>query len=292
MILIADSGSTKTDWCLTDNGREHSRFCTQGINPFQQERGVIESIISNEVLPEIEESGTISEVQFYGAGCREEMRPMMTEVLKKTFPATEKVEINSDLLAAARALCGHEAGIACILGTGANSCLYDGECITANVPPLGYILGDEGSGAVLGRNFVNAMFKGRLPESLVDIFVSETGFTVADIIRKVYREPMGNRFLASFSLFINKHLADYDELRSLVVDNFREFFRNNVSRYTDCSERINNVLTVNAIGSMAHYYREELEDAAVLEGFKVGKTERSPMPGLVAFHSFNKLNRV
>lgn len=284
MRLIADSGSTKTDWCLTENGREHSRFYTQGINPFQQDRDVIETIITNEVLPKIDKPEHVVEVQFYGAGCREEMRPMMTDILKKTIPTADKVEINSDLLAAARALCGHEAGIVCILGTGANSCLYDGERITANVPPLGYILGDEGSGAVLGRNFVNAMFKGRMPESLVDVFTSETGFTMADIIRKVYREPMGNRFLASFSLFINKHIGEYDELRSLVIENFRAFFRNNISRYMKGSDKTYNILTINAIGSMAHYYRKELEAAAALEGFKVGKTERSPMPGLVAFH--------
>lgn len=284
MKLIADSGSTKTDWSITQGGNIHTSFSTQGINPFQQDRNTIENIIGNELLPQIKETSRITKIFFYGAGCRAEMIPMMTEVLKKSFKTCNNIEVNSDLLAAARALCGHKEGIACILGTGANSCLYDGEIITANVPPLGYILGDEGSGAVLGRNFVNALFKGRMPKSLSETFMAETGLTIDDVIRKVYREPIGNRFLASFSLFISRHIDEYEELRNLVIDNFRMFFRNNISRYSYNCDTRRNTLKVNAIGSMANYYIEEFKAAAALEGFMVGKVERSPMKGLIAFH--------
>ena len=169
---------------------------------------------------------------------------------------------------------GCDEGIACILGTGANSCVYDGNEITANVPPLGYILGDEGSGAVLGRMFINALFKCGLSAELRDEFLCETGLTLADIINKVYREPMANRFLASTSLFIHNHL-DNNDLRTLVVDNFKAFFRRNVSLYGRRD------LPVGAVGSIAFYYKTELLEAARSEGFEVVKVIKSPMDGLV-----------
>jgi len=283
-ILIADSGSTKTDWCTVSAGRVTGRYATQGINPFQQSKAVIEAVINRELKLQMPAQGRVGQVFFYGAGCREEMRLMMMEVLQSAFTTAAVIEVNSDLLAAARALCGCEAGVACILGTGANSCLYDGARITANTPPLGYVLGDEGSGAVLGRNFINALFKGRMPASLTEAFTVETGMTVADVIRKVYREPLANRFLASLSLFISRHISAYDELRTLVIDNFRLFFRNNVRPYEVAAGASCKQLLVGAVGSMAFFYRSELEAAAAIEGFKVGKILRSPMDGLVDFH--------
>ena len=156
----------------------------------------------------------------------------------------------------------------------ANSCLYDGRRIVANVPPLGYILGDEGSGAVLGRLFVNALFKGGLSESLRDKFLTESGLTLPAIINKVYREPMANRFLASLSMFIHDNLDD-EGLENLVVDNFRNFFRRNVKLYGRSE------LPVGAVGSIAFYYSRQLERAAVLEGFELVKIVKSPMDELV-----------
>lgn len=277
MILIADSGSTKTDWCVADDRGTLWRHSTQGINPLVQGADVAERVLVSELIPEMTHASDITDIRFYGAGCRDEMIIVLERLLRKVFPAAVNVCVDSDLLAAARALCGKNEGIACILGTGANSCLYDGEHITANTPALGYILGDEGSGAVLGKLFVNAMFKGRLSENVRKAFEAETHLTMSDIINKVYRMPMPNRFLASLSLFISRHL-DEPDLHRLVVDNFRSFLVSNIRPYNRPD------LPVNAIGSMAYHYRECLEDAARAEGMRIGTVMKSPMDGLVAFH--------
>ena len=277
MILIADSGSTKTDWAVVEDGRMVLAMATQGINPFHQERGNIETVIEEELLPKM---GNIDPegIFFYGSGCREDKVEMMCDILGRAFPQCGKIEAQGDLLAAARAVCGEHEGIACIMGTGANSCLYDGNRVVENTPPLGYILGDEGSGAVLGKLFVNALFKGQLPETLKDEWLRESGLTLNIIINKVYREPLANRFLASTSKFIRQHLS-MEPLEEMVVGNFREHFRRNVNRYGRKD------LPVGAIGSVAYYYSEQLEKAAAAEGYVIGKVMRSPMDGLVRYHS-------
>ena len=277
MILIADSGSTKTDWAVVDNGRQVVAMSTQGINPFHQDAENIATVIEEELLPKmgnIEPEG----IFFYGSGCREDKVEMMCGILGKAFPQCARIEAQGDLLAAARAVCGEREGIACIMGTGANSCLYDGNRVVENTPPLGYILGDEGSGAVLGKLFVNALFKGQLPSKLKDEWLEEYGLSLNIIINKVYREPLANRFLASTSQFIHQHLS-VEPLELMVVDNFREHFRRNVNQYGRKD------LTVGAIGSVAYYYREQLQKAATVEGYTLGKVMRSPMDGLVRYHS-------
>lgn len=277
MILIADSGSTKTDWAVVDNGRQVVAMSTQGINPFHQDAENIATVIEEELLPKmgnIEPEG----IFFYGSGCREDKVEMMCGILGKAFPQCARIEAQGDLLAAARAVCGEREGIACIMGTGANSCLYDGNRVVENTPPLGYILGDEGSGAVLGKLFVNALFKGQLPSELKDEWLEETGLSLNIIINKVYREPLANRFLASTSRFIHQHLS-VEPLERMVVYNFREHFRRNVNQYGRKD------LKVGAIGSVAYYYREQLEKAAAAEGYTLGKVMRSPMDGLVRYHS-------
>ena len=277
MILIADSGSTKTDWVLagtkTEGSRVVERLQTEGINPFHQSEEQIAAILSSLQV------GPVSRVFFYGSGLRPEFRQPMQQALATAFHLdAEAVEAESDLLGAARALCGHEEGIACILGTGANSCLYDGRQIVANTPPLGYILGDEGSGAVLGRNFLNAIYKGLLPEALKEQFESECAMTMADVVDRVYRQPMPNRWLASLSLFIYKQLPRYPELSQMVVDTFRQFLRCNVAAYGRAD------LPFSAIGSIAWYYQAELAHAASLECMRLGKVQKSPMDGLLDFH--------
>lgn len=277
MILIADSGSTKTDWAVVDNGRQVVAMSTQGINPFHQDAENIATVIEEELLPKM---GNIDPegIFFYGSGCREDKVEMMCGILGKAFPQCARIEAQGDLLAAARAVCGELEGIACIMGTGANSCLYDGNRVVENTPPLGYILGDEGSGAVLGKLFVNALFKGQLPSELKDEWLEETGLSLNIIINKVYREPLANRFLASTSRFIHQHLS-VEPLERMVVYNFREHFRRNVNQYGRKD------LTVGAIGSVAYYYREQLQKAATVEGYTLGKVMRSPMDGLVRYHS-------
>ena len=298
MILIADSGSTKTDWTLLLSSSEENTnkviatFKTQGITPIHQTAADIRQILGQELMSQLStfprahlvSMGVLdtslvqhASVCFYGSGCTPAHVPMMKQVLNEVL-SPKDVEVHSDLTAAARALCGHDAGIACILGTGANSCLYDGEQIVQNTPALGYILGDEGSGSVLGRLFLNAIFKNPKMANLRDKFLEETKQTQADIIKKVYNEPMANRYLASTSTFIIEHL-DNPTLRQLVIGNFRQFFRSNIDPYNRKD------LPVHFVGSMAFHYRSQLEEAAKLEGYTIGQTLQSPMEGLIKYHS-------
>lgn len=282
MKLIADSGSTKTDWCLVRGVDDVMRFNSQGINPFQQDAHTIEKIVSSGPLQSLPDAVQVDEIYFYGAGCRDEMCPMLRDIFTRCFPVANVIEINSDILAAARASFAHDEGIACILGTGSNSCLYDGSKIISNVSPLGYILGDEGSGAVLGRLFINAIFKGRLSPGVRNKFLRDSGLSLPEITNKVYREPMANRFLASLSVYIHKYLED-NSVEALVVDNFRDFFRKNVTLYQRKD------VSVGAIGSIAFYYEKQLREAANMEGFHIEHIMKSPMDGLLVFHSANGL---
>ena len=278
MKLIADSGSTKTDWSVTSGNNVALSVKTQGINPFHQPEKVISDILSSELLPQIEPVvSSVSEIHFYGSGCNEANAAVMQALLSRVFCDGVRVFVYSDLLAAARAVCGTSPGIACIMGTGVNSCLYDGTGIVSNTRPLGYILGDEGSGAVLGKLFLNALYKGFLPQDMVGEFEQWIGMSYQDIITRVYREPMANRFLAGIAPFIHDRL-DIPAVRGIVVDNFRNFFRRNVVQYGAAS------LPVGAVGSIAYFFRDELREAASLEGFTLSRVLRSPMDGLVAYH--------
>ena len=277
MILIADSGSTKTDWVLTrEDGSIAGRFKTQGINPFHQSEDDILAILQTLPLP-FPVKGEELRVCFYGSGVRPELEPKMERLLQTVLPQAT-VEVHGDLLGAARAVCGLSPGIACILGTGANSCLYDGNDIVQNTPPLGYILGDEGSGAVLGRRFLNALYKGFMPESVVTDFQKDMNMTMADVVARIYRQPMANRFLASLSPFINSHLHE-PTVRQLVIDNFRDFFRRNLVQYGHTD------LPVGFVGSVAFHYEAQLKEAAVSEGYTIGRIQKSPIDGLVTYHN-------
>lgn len=278
MILIADSGSTKTDWCLSGGPSGEKRFTTSGTNPFFQTSAQIERTVADEVLPCLGH-GALDRVFFYGAGCAfAEQIETIRDILLRLLPS-DAVEVGSDMLAAARALCGRGPGIACILGTGSNSCLYDGDRIAAQVSPLGFILGDEGSGAVLGRLLVGDCLKNQLPEGLREKFLARYGLTPAEILDRVYRRPFPNRFLASLSPFLAEHL-EVAEVRSLVRGSFSDFLRRNVMQYDGCRE-----LPVHCTGSVAYYYRGVLGEAAGMLGLHLGTVVRSPMEGLITYHS-------
>ena len=276
MVLIADSGSTKTDWALQSASGAVERFHTQGINPVHQNRVLITDILRRELLPQMNPDA-VDCVYFYGSGVLPEKESAMIAILQEAFPQAKQVEAHSDLLGAARALCGHNNGIASILGTGANSCLYDGEAIAQNTPALGYILGDEGSGAVLGRRFLNALYKGLLSEKIKADFEAATGLTMADIIDRVYRQPHANRFLASLSEFIHSHLDD-EAVREMVIGNFDDFFQKNITPYNRRD------LPVNFVGSIAWHYQSELQESAARQGFTLGTVLQSPIEGLLRFH--------
>ncbi|MBR4389182.1 MAG: ATPase [Prevotella sp.] len=280
MILIADSGSTKTHWALLHENKVRAEIRSQGINPFFQDNERIRQIVKMELAYPLRSQGTepeqLTEIHFYGAGLRDEMKGRVVDVLQRIFP-NAAIEAQADLLAAARALCGHDEGIACILGTGSNSGLYDGTHIVANIPPLGYILGDEGSGAVLGKLFLGSLLKGLIPNDVKEEYLSDTGESVADIIDKVYRQPLPNRYLAHAAKFIHRHI-ERPELHQLVVDNFRAFLQRNVAQYQRPD------LAVNAVGSIALYFKDQWHEALDMERLIPGTILQAPIQGLVNYH--------
>lgn len=249
---------------------------TQGINPFHQSVEYIRQILCNELLPQLPEEVPLQRIHFYGAGCTPEKSIIVEEALKTLFPQTS-IEVKSDLLGAARALCGIHKGIACILGTGSNSCYYDGKQILHNVSPLGYILGDEGSGAVLGKRLVGDCLKNQLPTNICKAFLETFGLTPAGIIDKVYRQPQANRFLASLTPFLSAH-REVPQIHDLLVSCFMDFFRRNVMQYPYIDTPIH------FVGSIAWHFKEEVKEAADTLNLQTGKFIQSPIEELRKYH--------
>lgn len=270
--LIADSGSTKTDWCVCNQGSVWQRIQTQGINPFHQSPEEIAAIMQ-EMVGQLTEAESIRQIEFYGAGCAlPDKKAVVSQTLQTVLPECAHIYVSSDLEGAARAVCQGEAGIACILGTGSNSCQFDGEHIVANTPCLGYILGDEGSGAVLGRTLASDCLKGQLPSHLCEAFLTEYHLDQATLLERVYRQPLANRFLASLTPFLSKHREE-PAIHDLLVREFTRFFQRNVMAY-------DTTLPVHFVGSIAHYFSKELTEAAHALGLTVGRILRAPMEGL------------
>lgn len=276
MKLIADSGSTRTTWLVSDGILRVNEHSTSGINPFYQTEEEISELIVQQLLPHIQ-SSTIDELYFYGAGCAfDDKKKMVSNALLGGFPGA-RIEVESDLLGAARGLFGHESGIACILGTGSNSCEYDGTTITKNVSPLGFILGDEGSGAVLGRLFTGDCLKNQLPDWLRDKFLDEFELTPAVLLDRVYKKPFPNRFLASFTPFLANHLEE-PAIFNLVYDAFDSFFVRNIAQYNTAE------LPIGFVGSIAWYFRDVLEIVASEHQLEIAKIVQSPVDGLAGYH--------
>jgi glucosamine kinase len=276
MILIADSGSTKTHWALVAGSRVSKVVKTSGINPFFRDSGSILEELAKELMPQI--GGKISELFFYGAGIvNEEKGAVVKNLLKEMFPGA-RVETQSDLLAAARATCGTHPGIACILGTGSNSCIYDGTNITEQVSPLGFILGDEGSGAVMGRKLLGDYFKMAMPAELRDKFNSDYRPTKEDVLEKVYRKERPNLFLARFTEFLYKNIGT-EYCNSFVRKEFEAFAERNILKYPECRK-----YEVSSVGSVGYYFHNILR--AVLESYslKCGVIIEDPLEALVNYH--------
>ena len=279
MILIADSGSTKTDWCVVENGVLVQQIFTKGTNPFFQSEEEISNEIATALLPELK-TDEFDAVYFYGAGCGfPDKIEIVHRAISKQLKVKGNVEVATDMLAAARGLCGREAGIACIMGTGSNSCYYDGENIVANVSPLGFILGDEGSGACLGKLMVGDLLKNQMTPELKEKFLKQFDLTLADIIDRVYRKPFPNRFLASLSPFLAQNINE-PCVHELVLNSFKAFFKRNIMQYENYQN-----LKVNLIGSVAFYYKEVLAEAAEAMGIQLGTIIQSPMEGLIKYHA-------
>ena len=279
MILIADSGSTKTDWCVVENGQPIQQISTKGINPFFQSEEEISNEIATSLLPQLK-TNALDAVYFNGAGCGfPDKIAMVHRAITKHLQIKREVEVNTDMLAVAHGLCQHEAGIACIMGTGSNSCYYDGKQIVSNVSPLGFILGDEGSGAVLGKLLVGDILKNQMTPELKEKFLKQFGLTPADIIDHVYRKPFPNRFLASLSPFLAQNI-DEPCIHALVLGSFKSFLKRNVMQY----ENFRNS-KVHFIGSVAFYYKTILAEAAQEMNIQLGTIIKSPMEGLIKYHS-------
>lgn len=279
MILIADCGSTKIDWCVLNGNKLEKQFFTTGINALLMPEEQICETLAKELVPEAQ-GFDIEEVYYYGAGCLSEgICSNVSRAIAANIPTAKTISVNSDLLAAARALCGNAAGIACIMGTGSNSCYYDGKQIVDNVSPLGFILGDEGSGAVLGKLLVGDVLKKQLPEELCEKFLKEYDLDRMKIIENVYKKPVANRFLASLSPFLIKNIEE-PAIHRLVLNAFKAFFVRNIENYSNYKS-----LEVSFVGSVAYYYQEVLKEAAAALDIKVGTIIKSPMEGLLKYHS-------
>lgn len=277
MILIADSGSTKIDWCVVDHGKLVKQVFTCGMNALLLTEEEMQLRIATELASEVSDY-PIDKVYYYGAGCvSEEVCANVRNAIAASIKA-DHIEVYTDLLAAAHAVCDREAGIACILGTGSNSCVYDGKAITDNVSPLGYILGDEGSGAVLGKILVGDVLKEQLPKHLCEKFLDQYSLDRLTIIRRVYKEPQANRFLASVTRFLIENIQE-PEIHALVYNSFKSFFVRNIANYKNYTE-----YKINFVGSIAFFYQDVLREVAADMGCTIGNIIQSPMEGLINYH--------
>lgn len=279
--VIVDAGSTKVDWVLLgDDGKVLNRISGDGINALTADA----QYVANQFVSAAQQLGqteSVSEIHYYGAGCATAtVCAKIHEALNKAFTAGT-INVSTDLLGAARSLFGRERGIACILGTGSNSCLYNGAEIETNVPSLGFILGDEGSGAALGKRLIADAFKGQLPEAVLQRFLKGYKLTLADILENVYRSPKPSKFLASLVPFLAEHLWN-PYVYSLVLEEFTSFVKRNIAMYPGA-----HTLPIAFTGSIAYYFSDILRDAIERQGYKVARITRTPMDGLIAFHANN-----
>lgn len=278
MILLADGGSTKCNWCLLDEANNRTYFNTEGYNPdFVDTAAIVASLQHN--LPASLPREQVREVHFYGAGVSSAQKAeVIAGALRQLFPQA-KIEVTEDLLAAARALLGRQPGFAAILGTGTNSCLYDGQKITYNVDSLGYFLGDEGSGSFLGKRLMRDYLRGLLPDGLQEIFRETYDLgSRNDVLDRLYNQPLPNRYLASFAKFAYDH-NNVEYCREIVLDGFETFFQNLVMHYPRFQE-----YTFNCVGSVGYNFRDVLSRVARNHGMEVGKIIRSPIDDLASYH--------
>ena len=287
MILIADSGSTKTDWRLINKQNSIDQGKTAGFNPFYQSAQDILTEIEQALVPQLghEHIGKVEEVHYYGAGCSTAANvEIVYQALTAVFPQAS-IAINNDLLAAARALCGKEAGIVGILGTGSNSCFYDGDKIVYNRPNLGFVLGDEGSGAFLGKKLVTAYLYGEMSQPLMERFSKRYNITREEVMDHVYKQSFPNRYMASFSQFLYHNLKEPFIYR-LVYDSFSELFDRHILKYERASEH-----KVHFVGSIAFYYSNLLRQVANDKGITLRNIMESPIAGLTLFHQQSAIGK-
>jgi glucosamine kinase len=276
MILIADSGSTKTDWVLL-NDHKRSSYKTPGFNPYFTDSEKIYQSLSQKLIHEFD-PGQVKQVFFYGAGCLEEDKTAVVNTALIRCFKNASVKVGHDMLAAARALLGNTSGFAAILGTGSNTCLYDGHSVQRNIDSLGYLLGDEGSGSYIGKKVVRDFMRGYLPPELHQKFEQEYNLSNPEIFDTLYNKPLPNKFLAGFCKFADIH-KDHPYIQKIVEDAFHDFFTNLVCKYPGYEK-----YKFNCIGSVGYIFRDILTTVAASHGMKTGKIIHTPIENLVNYH--------
>lgn len=279
MILIADSGSTKTAWCLLSGNQRVKDITTKGINPFYQTEEEIEAELKNTLCQEIGGENKINSVYFYGAGCADsQINNKLAKTLQQVLKS-DKAEVSSDMLGAARGIFKHQKGIACIMGTGSNSAYYDGNEIVKSIPAGGFIIGDEGSGAVLGKTLIADYIKNQMPENILAEFKKFYNGTYLDVVNHVYKQPFPNRWLANFTKFMYEKRED-DYIHNMIVNSFTLFFNRNIKQFDSWKDT-----EVGFVGSIAYYFEKELKEAAQKCEITVSEIYQNPIEGLIEYHS-------
>ncbi len=277
MKLICDAGASKAEWCLL-NGKKKTSIVTQGISPYFLNTAQIVELLKNELLKKLKKN-VPAEIYYYGTGCSNPANVKIVKLaLKELFPKAH-IEVNHDLMGAARSLCGRQKGIACILGTGSNSCYYDGKKIVKNSPGLGYVLGDEGSGAYLGRKVLQYYLYNTFDEELRARFDAKYVTTPNEILDNVYKKPLANRYLASFAIFLAENRGHY-MIENIIEDGLNDFFFNHVYKYRESW-----TMPINFVGSVAFGFKDVLKDLCSTYELTLGKVLQKPMPGLIEYHS-------
>lgn len=275
--LIADSGSTKAEWCIVD-GKKKRTISTQGISPYFLTGEQIHEIIEKELKPKMKKV-IPGEIHYYGTGCSSPANVNIVKLaIRKSFPGA-KIAVDHDLMGAARALCGHDKGVACILGTGSNSCYYNGKRIVKNSPGLGFILGDEGSGAYLGKKVVQHYLYNTFDPDLMDRFNAKFGTTAVEILDAVYKNPLPNRYLAGFVPFLIENRGHF-MIENIIEDGFNDFFFTHIYKYRESW-----TMPIHFIGSVAYGFRDVLKNMCDMYELKLGKVLKAPMDGLVSYHN-------
>lgn len=278
-VLIADSGSTKTDWVLLQGPKVVKWLKTIGFNPYFQTKDEISLEILNHLKPHLaDELNDISSIHYYGTGCSTQENCMLVKNSLELTLNVRNISVTHDLLAAARALCKNERGIAAILGTGSNSCLYDGKNILENVPSTGYLWSDYGGGSQIGKFLIRDYFEGRLPQDLRASFEA-AGYNHDAILNNVYKNGVPGRYLASASHFISQHMSHPFAI-GLLTECFDSFFVQQIEKYTDSKNYL-----VHTVGSVGYYYKDLIAQTAKKHGYRIGTVLQSPMDGLIEYHS-------
>jgi len=275
-ILIADSGSTKSEWCLLDKGRKKT-VITQGMSPYFLSSEQVQQILQNELLPRLK-TRPITDIYFYGTGCLDPRNAkMMKTAISKVFDSAH-VYVEHDLAGISKASCGDTKGVACILGTGSNSCYFNGKKVVKNSPGIGYILGDEGSGAYLGRKVVQYYLYGTFDEELKYRFDEKYHVNAAGILENIYQKPLANRYLASFCLFLAENRGHY-MIENIIEDGLNDFFFTHLCKFTESWK-----YPIHFVGSVAHGFRDVVKELCHSYEFDLGKILKTPMEGLIEYH--------